>query len=66
MTILVAILTAAALLAYAAGVEPGAMVLFGAMSALSAWRHRKEQRERAAFDPGSAAEDACQFGSEPG
>jgi hypothetical protein len=49
MMIVVAILTAAALLAYAAGVAPGAIVLFGAMSALSAWRHRKEQRERAAF-----------------
>lgn len=47
--IVVAVLTAAALLAYAAGVEPGFIALFGAMTALSAWRHRKEERERAAF-----------------
>jgi hypothetical protein len=49
MAIIGSILTAAALLAYAAGVEPGSILVFGATSMLAAWRNRKEQRERAAF-----------------
>jgi hypothetical protein len=49
MAIILAVMTAAALLAHAAGVAPGSIMLFAAMSMLSAWRHRKEQRERAAF-----------------